>query len=55
MSRTCQCGGIIRQAGVAFWDILPSCTCTNPVAIQPTTTIYTTTTTTTQSDSKDKQ
>lgn len=30
--RTCQCGGVIREAGKPYWDILPSCTCSNPVA-----------------------
>ena len=34
MNRTCQCGGIIREAGKPFWDTLPSCTCAAPVAIK---------------------
>lgn len=44
-NRTCQCGGIIRQANVPFWDVLPSCTCPNPVAVQPRTRIIITTST----------
>ena len=43
--RTCQCGGIIRQQGVPYFDVLPSCSCASPIAIQ-TQTVYTSTTTT---------
>lgn len=43
---TCQCGGIIRQQGVPFFDILRSCSCASPVAVAPTHTIITTTTST---------
>ena len=39
--RTCQCGGIIRESGKPFWDILPSCTCQDPVMIRTGTTITT--------------
>lgn len=45
--RTCQCGGVIREAGKPFWDILPSCTCASPKAII-TKTIYITNTTGTE-------
>lgn len=30
MSRMCECGGVIREVGKPFWDILPSCTCERP-------------------------
>ena len=42
MSRVCQCGGIIRENGKPFWDILPSCTCQNPVMVKAQPTVYTT-------------
>jgi hypothetical protein len=40
----CQCGGVIREQGKPFFDILRSCTCASPVAVQTPTIITTTTT-----------
>ena len=46
MNRTCKCGGIIRENGKPFWDILPSCTCQNPTMTENSPVVITTTGTT---------
>jgi len=45
MNRICKCGGIIRENGKPYWDILPSCSCQNPTMIENPPIITTTTTT----------
>lgn len=29
-NRVCKCGGIIREVNKPYWDVLPSCHCSNP-------------------------